>query len=48
MSTPHQEEIDLSTDDELINELDPKGMETDKEKRENENVEKYAAALFRY
>jgi hypothetical protein len=49
MLTPHQEDIDLSMDDELTTELKPKGMETDRETRENENenVSKYAAALFR-
>jgi hypothetical protein len=35
MITPHQEEIDLSTDDGITTELDPKGMETDREKREH-------------
>jgi hypothetical protein len=43
----HQEEIDLSTDNELTTELDSKGLETERETRENENVEKYAASLFR-
>jgi hypothetical protein len=49
MLTPQQEKIDLSTDDELTSELNPKGLETDRETHynENENVEKYAAALFR-
>jgi hypothetical protein len=46
MLTPHQEEIDLNMDDELTTGLDPTGMEIDREKREHDNVEKYAAALF--
>jgi hypothetical protein len=45
MLTPHQEEIDLITDDEITTE--PKGMETDREKREHWNVENMQLPSFR-